>query len=323
MTNDNTINDSKDTPTTGSRDESGHWRIILNPASGTGDHAEYVHARAADRGYTVRETDEAGDAIALAKDAATDDVQLLAACGGDGTIHQVVSGLDQADALADTTVAVIPAGTGNNFAQNIGVTSIEQAFDLLETGKRRRIDLGMADGEPFTNSCIAGLTAQTSSETDSDLKERFGTLAYVITGFRQATEFDPLHVEIDTATASPASAESTWTGEALCILIGNARQFPSGGQANVEDGFFNITIVEAMPTNELLTEAAIQRFFGEDTEHVTHFTSEHLEITTQQGRPVEFSLDGEMSTHQKLSLHVRPRAVDLVVGPEYTPESAE
>ncbi len=200
--------------------------------------------------------------------------------------------------------------------------SIEQAFDLLETGTRRRIDLGVADGEPFTNSCIAGLTAQTSSATDSDLKERFGTLDYVITGFQQATEFDPLHVEIDTATASPASAESTWMGEALCILIGNALRFPSGGQANVEDGLFDITIVEEMPTNELLTEAAIQRFFGGDTEHVTHFTAEHLEITNQQGRPVEFSLDGEMSTHQQLSLHVRPHAVDVVVGPEYIPGSA-
>ncbi|UPM44640.1 diacylglycerol/lipid kinase family protein [Halocatena salina] len=212
-----------------------------------------MHTRAADCRYTVRETDEAGDAITLAKDAATDDVKLLAACGGDRTIHQVVSGLDQADALADTTVAVIPTGTGNNFAQNTGVTNIEQAFDLLEIGKGRCIDLGVADGEPFTNSCIAGLTAQTSSETDSDLKERLGTLAYVMTGFRQATEFNLLHVEIDTAPASTAPADSTWTAEALCILIGNARQFPGGGQSNVEDELFNITIVEEMPTNELLS----------------------------------------------------------------------
>lgn len=323
MVNDNTSHNGKDTPTTGSHDESSHWQIILNPVSGTEDHIEDVHACAADRGYTVKETEEAGDAITLAKDAATDDVKLLAACGGDGTIHQVVAGLNQANALADTTVAVIPAGTGNNFAQNIGVTSLEQAFELLETGTHRRIDLGMADGEPFTNSCIAGLTAQTSSETDSDRKERFGTLAYMITGFQQATEFEPLHVEIDTVSASIVSAESTWSGDALCILIGNARQFPGGGQANVEDGLFNVTIVEEMPTNELLTEAAIQRFFGGDTERVTHFTSEHLEITNQQRNAVEFSLDGEMSTHQQLSLHVRPHALDVVVGPEYTPEPAE
>lgn len=292
-------------------------RIILNPASGDATHAEAVRSRAAERGYTIRETDEEGDAIALAKEAATDGVELLVACGGDGTIHHVVSGLDQVDALDDTTVAVIPGGTGNNFAQNIGVTSIEQSFELLERGERRRIDLGVADGEPFTNSCIAGITAKTSSETDPDLKERFGTLAYVLTGMRQAADFDPLRVEIDTGDG----AAETWTGEALCILVGNARRFTDGGgQANAEDGRFTITIVEEMPTNDLLTEAAAQRFFGQETEHVTQFTSEHLEITTQQERNVEFSLDGEMSAHERLSLRVLPQALEIIVGPGYSPE---
>lgn len=294
-------------------------RIILNPTSGDGTHAEDVYSRAADREYTIKETDEEGDAVDLAKEAANDGVELLGACGGDGTIHHVVAGLDQADALDDITVAVIPGGTGNNFAQNIGVTSIEQAFELLESGERRRIDLGVADGEPFTNSCIAGITAKTSSETDPDLKERFGTLAYILTGVQQAVDFDPLHVEIDMGEAS--GTQSTWTGDALCILVGNARQFTDGGgQANAEDGLFKITIVEEMPTNDLFTEAAAQRLFGQETEHVTQFPSKHLEITTQQGRDVEFSLDGEMSAHEQLSLHVLPQALEIIVGPDYSPD---
>lgn len=318
MTDDDSIRGDKHTGIAGSDTTGKQCRIILNPASGTEDHADEVHSRATERGYTVVETKEPGDAVTLAKEAAEDDVRLLAACGGDGTIHQVIHGLDQGDALDDVTTAVIPGGTGNNFAQNIGVTSIEQAFELLEAGEKRRIDLGVADTEPFMNSCIAGLTAKTSSETDSDLKERFGTLAYAITGLQHAADFDPLHVAIDTNEST--AAESTWTGDALCILIGNARRFPGGGQANVEDGRFDITIVEEMPTNEMLTEAAIQRFFGGETEHVTHITSEHLEIKHQQEEPIEFSLDGEISTHKQLSLHVRPRALEIVVGPEYTPE---
>lgn len=301
-------------------------RYIVNPVSGTGDHVEEVYSRVDES--TVTETEDEGDAIALAKEAATDDVQLLVACGGDGTIHEVVCGLDRADALSDVTVAVVPGGTGNNFARNIGVRSIEQAFELLETGERRRIDVGVANSEPFVNSCIAGLTAKTSSETDSELKEQFGTLAYIITGLRQAADFDPLHVEIDIDSNSNSDSDAnktpaeSWAGEALCICIGNARRFADGRQASVEDGLFDVTIVEEMPTNEMLTEAATQRLFG-SAEHVTHFTSEYLEITSQQERDIAFSLDGEMSTHQQLPLRVRPQELKTVVGPEYSPEPAE
>lgn len=322
MTDENTTHTNDSTSTTVSHTDDEQWQIVLNPVSGTGDHAEAVRSYADDRGYTVRETEQAGDAVTLGKEAARENVHRLAACGGDGTIHQVIDGFNQAGSLSDVTFAVIPAGTGNNFAQNLGVQGIEQAFKLLDTGTSREIDVGVADGELFTNSCIAGITAQTSSETGSELKERFGTLAYVITGVRQAASFDPLHVEIDTSRT--ATESTTWQGDVLCILIGNARRFVgNGGQANAENGLLEVTIVEEMPTNDLLTEAAIQRWFGEGTEHVTRFTSEHVDITSQQDNGVEFSLDGEIRTHQQLSLGIRAQALEMVVGPEYIPEPGD
>lgn len=293
------------------------WYIILNPVSGAGDHGEEVRSLARARGHTVRETEEAGDAVAFAKEAAAEGVRRVAACGGDGTIHQVVVGLDQADALADVTFGVIPGGTGNNFAGNIGVTGIEHAFELLETGEKRRIDLGQADDEPFVNSCIAGLTSQTSSDTSPELKERVGTLAYVINGIQRAANFEPLHVAIDIQEGK--GTNSTWEGDALCILVGNARRFATGGQAHVEDGLFEVTIVEEMPTAEMLTEAAAQRLFGQETEHVTKLAAERLEIAHEQGGGVEFSLDGEIRTHEQLSLDVRSGELNVVVGPEYDP----
>ncbi|RDI69777.1 diacylglycerol/lipid kinase family protein [Halopelagius longus] len=316
MTDNHTTLGSSKSETAPNEDEG--WCIVLNPVSGTGDHGEEVRSLAAERGYAVRETEEAGDAMALAEEAAEEGVSRVAACGGDGTVHEVVRGLDRADALDEVTFGVVPGGTGNNFAGNIGVRSVEHAFEVLETGERRRIDLGVADGEPFVNSCIAGLTSKTSSETSPELKERVGTLAYVITGIQQAATFDPLHVAIDIETG-PEMDPKTWEGDALCLLVGNARHFPRGGQANVEDGLFDVTIVEEMPTPEMLTEAAAQRLFGRETEHVTQLTAERLEITHQQGESVEFSLDGEISAHRRLNLSVRPRELTVAVGPEYEP----
>lgn len=321
MTDQSAARDSSNRSERASDGKDDRWHIVLNPTSGTGDHGEKVHSLAAERDYTVSETEEEGDAVALAEQAAEEGVRQIAACGGDGTVHQVVQGLDQADALANVTFGVIPGGTGNNFAKNIGVTSIEHAFELLETGKRRRIDLGDADGEPFVNSCIAGLTSETSSETSSELKERVGTLAYVIKGVQKAATFEPLHIAIDIEEGRETN--SMWEGDALCILVGNARRFVTGTQAHVEDGLFEVTIVEEMPTTEMLTEAAAQRLFGQETDHVTQLAAERLDITHKRGESVEFSLDGEMRTHEQLTLDVRPGELNLVVGSEYRPVPIE
>lgn len=322
MTDQNAARDDSNRSKTASDGGDDRWRVVLNPVSGSGDHAEKVHSLAAERGYIVKETESEGDAVALAKEAAEEGVRRIAACGGDGTLHQVVAGIDQADALDDVTFGVIPGGTGNNFAGNIDVRSIEHAFELLETGERRQIDLGEADGEPFVNSCIAGLTSKTSSDTSSELKERVGTLAYVINGIQRAATFDPLHVAIDIEEGEGGTS-TTWEGDALCILVGNARRFATGTQAHVEDGLFEVTLVEEMPTTEMLTEAAAQRLLGQETEHVTQLAAERLDISHERGEKVEFSLDGEIRAHERLTLDVRPCELNVVVGPEYEPVPIE
>ena len=307
------------TDTGGRTERTDDWRIVLNPVSGSGDHAERVEALAAERGYTVERTESGGDAMRFAKRAGEEGAAKVAACGGDGTVHNVVEGLARADALDDVTFGVVPGGTGNDFASNVGVRSIEHAFEVLDTGERRRIDLGVADDELFTNSCIAGLTAETSSETSSDMKEQFGTLAYVAAGFKTIREFEPLHVELE--AKSDAEAQSTrWTGEALCILVGNARRFAGGGgQANVEDGLFEVTVVEDMPTSKMLTEAAVQQFVGGETENVTQLTGSEFHVSGREGKAIEFSLDGEIREHRELSMHVQPKALETVVGEDYDP----
>ncbi len=291
-------------------------RVIMNPVSGSGDHAPTVRQLAERHGYSVVETEAAGDGRELARAAAVDGVDVLAACGGDGTVQEVVQGLVEADALTTVRFGVIPAGTANIFAGDIGIRSIEHAFDLLETGVVRDIDIGFADDVPFIKSCIAGLTADTSAAATSDMKERFGPLAFVITGVQQATNFEGLALDIDAITDE---GERTWSGEALCVLVGNARRFAKElGQANVEDGLFEVTIIEQMPPGEAVAEAIAQQLLGRDTEHVTHLTAERLAIESRTGT-VDFSLDGEIYSRDSLTLTVRPAALSVCVGPDYDP----
>jgi diacylglycerol kinase family enzyme len=214
---------------------------------------------------------------------------------------------------------VIPAGTGNNFATHVGIPDIDSAFDVLENGDRRRIDLGRADDRPFVNSCVAGLTADASGDTSPELKSRFGVLAYVITTLRSLSEFDGLRLEVDVPEGGTLT--TAWEGEALLVLVGNGRRFtPSGdGQADVEDGLLDVTIVEDASSVGLAGEAAVERLFGHQWEHATRMRVPALEIDVREPESIRFSLDGEIVASRTLSLTTQPRAVRIPVGEAYTP----
>jgi YegS/Rv2252/BmrU family lipid kinase len=307
-----------DEPIAGAMPQTDHGRwLVLNPVSGTADHADRVRELAEERGFRVEETERAGHATELARAAAADGATLIAVAGGDGTVHEVIDGLDRADAFDRTTLVPVPVGTANIVATNLGIGSVEQAFEVVETGARRRIDVGVADGKPFAMSCIAGLIADASINTSDDSKERFGSFAFVVEGLREMADFDGLHVDL---TAVSNGEERRWSGEAVCVLVGNLRRFAKeGGQADVEDGHFEVVVIEQMPTVEMVAEAVAQRVLGESTENVFHVRASQLEIRAGDDETIDFSLDGEPYATSRLSLHTRPLALRVCVGPDYDP----
>lgn len=291
--------------------------LVLNPACGDGQHAERVRNTAAVRGYDVRETEGEGDAVEFARDAATDGASVVAACGGDGTVNEVVRGIDTADALDRVTFGVVPCGTGNNFASNVGITDIDHGFDVLDDGEQRRIDVGVAGDHLFVNSCIGGIPADASRETSSDLKQRLGVLAYALTLIQEVTD----HGGIDLTVTDP-DGEERWSGTAACVFVGNVRRASTSRvtQANAEDGLFDVTIVEEVPATELLRAAAVERLFGEDGGHVTRMLARNLTVSVHENDPVTFSLDGEPLDADTLDFSVRESALGLRVGEGYRPD---
>lgn len=344
-------NDSDDHSGGNVAGNSDRW-LILNPVSGEGNHADRVCRLAAERGLRVLETDAEGDAARFARDAVEKNVHELAVCGGDGTLKEVLAGLTAADVFRPhdesngsegTTAAtdgaprdaigsdasgfdapvlsVIPAGTANIFATDMGITGIEEGFSVFDDGEERRLDLGFADGDPFMKSCIAGLTANASSATSDDLKERFGSLAFVLTGVKRAAEFDPLTVEIE---AHGDDGGWSWSGEVLCLVVGNARRYAGEiGQANVEDGLLDVTLVEEMPPQDVVTEAVARQLLGRETENVTRLKARNIEIKAAENESISFSLDGEIADHDRLEVTLCQRAVPVRVGPTYDPDPAD
>lgn len=293
--------------------------LILNPQSGGADHAAMVRDRATLRGYRVEETQREHHAIQLAQQAAQSGVSEIVAVGGDGTLNEVVNGIHAADALEEVTVGVVPAGTGNDFATNIGITGIDQAFDVLDSGERRTLDLGITDDGPFLNSCIAGITAEASHETSPELKSRVGVLAYLITTLRLATEFSG--IELTASLAEERESKTVWDGTASVVLVGNGRRFSMSGteQANLEDGLLDVTIIEDATSVDLATDRFEERLFNNEGENLERILASSIELHVDSGETIAFSLDGEIVELGSIEISTLHGALEMYVGEGYRP----
>ncbi|MHC3438240.1 diacylglycerol/lipid kinase family protein [Natrialbaceae archaeon A-gly3] len=297
--------------------------LVYNPTSGSEDHTDRVPDLARGYGFEVRETKREGDSRRLAREAANAGIGLVAAGGGDGTVNEVVNGIRDADGLSKTTLAVVPTGTGNNFASNLGIDDLETAFGLLETGERRRIDLGIANDRVFVNSCVGGVTAEASAATTSEDKRNLGVLAYVMRTLESVTNFDPLRLRV---TFEPefadTGADERWTGEAIFVLVGNCRHFGTvrRSQADVEDGLFEVTVVERSPPTDLVGKAVLEGLFNRENTHVLRRRTPSMTVESVDDDPVEYSLDGEILETERLTLETVPSALEVVVGERYRPD---
>lgn len=164
--------------------------IIFNPVAGRRRPGlvEQVMAAATDAGAVVslHTTDAAGHATAIARDLARSGVaDVIAAAGGDGTINEVVNGMATAG-LAPPPLGVVPLGTANVLAHELGLTgSAKRIGDILALGPARAVHAGVANGRLFTMMAGTGLDARVVAGIDPALKRRIGKGAYALGGLRE------------------------------------------------------------------------------------------------------------------------------------------
>lgn len=296
--------------------------IVLNPESGGGNHVTAVRARAEERNFSIWQTEAPGDAVTFAQEAAEAGASTIVSAGGDGTVNEVIHGIDRAAAFDEVTLGVLPLGTGNNFAKNIGITDLDSGFEVLKAGERRRIDVGRANGHLFMNSCVAGLTAESSDETSAEMKRRLGVVAYVITTLRSVSDYGGLHLSVEIDRNDTETV--TWTGEAICVLVGNGRRFTLRGsaQANMEDGLLDVAVIEDVSALDLMSDTIIEQLFGQESAHLFRTLASSLAITVHDPESSRFSLDGEIIQQRELSVDTRPATLAIAVGDSYDPNPA-
>jgi YegS/Rv2252/BmrU family lipid kinase len=275
--------------------------VIFNPVA-RGEKARRFRRQLDAIGATcaLKKTTALGDAQRLAAEAVREGHDLIIAAGGDGTVNEVLNGIgDAPDGFAHACLGVLPLGTANVFARELGLPlNVEKAWAIIRNGSETRIDLpcveflanGVQQQRYFAQLAGAGLDARAIELVSWPLKKKIGPLAYVFAGLRALTEALP--------QIRAANGTCNATGE--LILIGNGRLY--GGnyrllpQADLRDGLLDVCVFPRAGWLTLARCGLPLLACGKIPDGVAHrFQAETFTLTSES--PVPFELDGELIGH--------------------------
>ena len=261
--------------------------VILNPAA-RGERAKALRDKIASLSHhvLVRITNSPGDARDLAARAVTQGYGTIVAAGGDGTINEVVNGIGG----ADVQFGILPVGTMNVFAAELGIpqNNLPKAWQVIEAGCSRLVDLPQANHEYFVQLAGVGLDAEVVRQTTPDSKKVLGPMSYLLTLAQVAARQHPkiLIEPVDGATR-----------EGSFVLVGNGRFY--GGpfvvfkDARLDDGLLDVLVFQNQSHWDLIRYFQAIAFGNHPAlPDVEYFQSRGLRLTSLEPVPVE--IDGEL-----------------------------
>lgn len=294
--------------------------LIYNPAAGhrgmqheLQDSMRYLEGR----GWQIawRQTRGHGDAITFAREAAATGFDVAIAAGGDGTISQVVNGI----AGTNTALGVIPAGTTNVWAREVGLPissalhqdSVQEAVKILVEGQSRIVDLGKANDTYFLMWVGIGFDAEITAQVEShpEAKRRFGTLFFTITALTTALNLKGTRANI------------TLDGErlnqrVLLIVASNIRLY--GGimriapMASLNDGLLDVCVFRGYSgLKAYLHFARIMLGLHVRSPEITYHQGKQITISTS--RPLAVHVDGDVIGTTPIEIEIVPSCLRVIV----------
>jgi len=283
--------------------------VILNPAA-RGDRARAVKAtiEALSMRCLVRLTENSGDARGMAAAGVREGFRTIIAAGGDGTVNEVANGISG----TGVRFGILPVGTMNVFASELGIplNNLSRAWQIIERGHVRRLDLPVANGDCFVQLAGIGLDAEVVRQTTPDFKKALGPLSYLLT-LVQVACVTPPRVRLEPCDAP--------VREGSFVLIGNGRLY--GGpfvlfkDAHMEDGLLDVLVFQSQ------THWDVVRYFQAiacgshpDLPDVEYFQTRSMLVSSLGDVPVE--LDGELAGKLPCRFEMSAHKLDVLAPPQ-------
>ena len=298
-------------------------QLIVNPTAGAGKTAkkwphikELLQGMGLDFEYAL--TEAPGHAIELASSAAKKGCKLIISVGGDGTINEVVNGLNDANRLKDVTLGIISTGTGADYIRTLGIPrDYNAACQLFVKPQTRTVDLGviefMRDNSKvkrlFVNFAGLGFDAEIVKATNQTYKAMGAMASYLMALLSTLAFYQNKGVSI----IIDGVAEER---KIVTILMGNGKY--AGGSmmttpnADLSDGLFDVLIVDNMTKLDLLR--SLPRIYkGTHLTHPKVFVKRVKEIEIRPKLRMSFQADGDPIGDAPACFYVLPAALKVIV----------
>lgn len=286
--------------------------VVINPASGKDEPVlnviNDVFHQFPDIKWSVSVTQKYGDATEQAREAAQNGADLVAGYGGDGTQHEIANGIMGTTAV----MGVLPGGTGNGFATELGTPkTLQSAVELLcsPNAKTRKIDIVKMGDIYFIQRLYVGIEPE--EQTSREDKDKYGTFAYAINTYKRARSKKPkefqYHIVIDGQTYDlPASklyvVNAAKAGTGISV---------TGKISKPDDGLLEAFILNNKSLKSLV--AAGERVVHLDTKTANSFIKQGKEISIDTDPDQPVWTDGEFTGRTPISMAIVPGGLTVVV----------
>jgi diacylglycerol kinase (ATP) len=287
------------------------YQFIVNPSAGQGRYRRIAHAihktlSHSSLQYEIKVLQYRGEAASIAKEAANS-YDVVVAVGGDGTVNEVINGI----VGTQVTLGIIPAGTGNGFARELGLPlRPEEACRILVEGDIKAIDVGRANGRYFLGTAGVGfdaLIAEVAAERIGPLRGMWlYFFAGALTFYRRTPQL--INVEIDQKVVKL---------KPLLVAIANTRRY--GGKALIapdarpDDGLLDVCVIQNMSAARLLRHLP-KLFTGQHIHLPDVAIYRGRNITIDAPSPIPVHVDGEaMEGRSRVQFTLLPKAVRVLV----------
>ena len=284
--------------------------VIVNPTAGGGRCAANWR-RLAPLARTLfpfeeEHTAARGGAVHLARQAADAGMQRVLSVGGDGTLHEVVNGIQD----RPVAVGVLPLGTGNDFVRSIGLPrSPEVLLRGLARGGVRRIDVGQVHGERYVNIAGVGFDAEVARRVNAMRTKASGTVPYLLTAVDEAFRYQAPALSLARDGAAP-DPDCPF----LMVAVGNTSTYGGGmrvcPQAVVDDGLLDVLVVRPLQGWALLSLLA-RVFLGKHLGSPSVSSGYVRSLTITGPRDTPLHADGELLPGLPATFTVHPRGLSL------------
>ena len=255
----------------------------------------------------IRSTQAPRDAYEKAKEYANS-VDMIVCSGGDGTLDEVVTGIMEAE--SSVPIGYIPAGSTNDFANSLFMPkNMTKVAEMIMEEELYHCDIGRFNQKTFAYVAAFGLFTDVSYETDQDLKNVLGHVAYVLEGVKRLFDIKSYHMKV---TSDEVQAEDDF----IVGMITNSRSVGgfknlTGKNVDMNDGLFEVTLIVHSKNPLQLQEIITALVMAEDnTDLIYSFKTKKLTIESDEEVP--WTLDGEFGgDHSYVDIENRHKALNL------------